>query len=51
LVIDRRRASDILFKVANTRGELDAAYRLVHDVYVREAYSDHHESGTDDGCR
>lgn len=45
LVIDRRRASDILFKIADTRQELDAAYRLVHDVYVKEGYSDHHESG------
>jgi hypothetical protein len=45
LLIDRNRASDILFKVADTRDELDAAYRLVHDVYVKEGYSDQHESG------
>jgi hypothetical protein len=35
----------MLFKVADTREELDAAYRLVHDVYVKEGYSDRHESG------
>ncbi len=45
LRVDRSRAVDIHFKVADTREELEAAYRLVHDVYVEEGYADPHESG------
>ncbi len=45
LVIDEERARGIVFKIADTREELEAAYRLVHDVYVREGYTDPHSSG------
>jgi len=44
LVIDRRHAEDVVFKVADTRDELEAAYHLVHEVYLREGYTDPHES-------
>jgi len=40
LVIDDSRAEGVLFKVADTREELEAAYRLVHEVYVKEGYED-----------
>jgi hypothetical protein len=32
-------------KVADTQEELEAAYRLVHDVYVQEGYAEPHPSG------
>jgi hypothetical protein len=38
LFIDPSKAEGVLFKVADTREELEAAYRLVHDVYVMEGY-------------
>jgi hypothetical protein len=34
----------MVFKVAETRDELEAAYRLVHDIYVQEGYADAHPS-------
>jgi hypothetical protein len=40
LLIDHSRAEGVLFKVADTREELEAAYRLVHEVYVKEGYED-----------
>jgi hypothetical protein len=43
--IDSNRVDGITFKIADTRDELEAAYRLVHDVYVQEGYADAHESG------
>jgi len=43
--IDPTRVEGIVFKIADTREELEAAYRLVHDVYVQEGYADTHASG------
>lgn len=40
LVIKPSWVEGVLFKVADTREELEAAYRLVHDVYVEEGYED-----------
>ena len=40
LLIDDSWAEGVLFKVADTREELEAAYRLVHEVYVNEGYED-----------
>jgi len=45
LRIDPKKTDDIRFKVADNREELEAAYRLVHDVYVEEGYADPHDSG------
>jgi hypothetical protein len=45
LVIDPSWADDVVFKVADTREELEAAYRLVHDVYVEEGYEDLRKPG------
>jgi hypothetical protein len=45
LHFDPEKTDDICFKIAESREELEAAYRLVHDVYVREGYSDPHDSG------
>jgi hypothetical protein len=42
---DPRKADGVVFKIADTREELEAAYQLVHDVYVKEGYSLPHESG------
>jgi hypothetical protein len=44
--LDRSMADGFVFKIAKTREELEAAYRLVHDVYVEEGYSDRQETGT-----
>ena len=44
--LDRSKAEGFVFKIAKTREELEAAYRLVHDVYVEEGYSDREETGT-----
>jgi len=44
--LDRSKAEGFVFKIAQTREELEAAYRLVHDVYVEEGYSDRQETGT-----
>ncbi len=46
LALDHSKAEGFVFKIAETREELDAAYRLVHDVYVMEGYSDRQASGT-----
>ena len=43
--IEPSRVEDMVFKIADTKDELEAAYRLVHDVYVQEGYSDTHQSG------
>jgi hypothetical protein len=43
--IDPDKVEGIVFKIADTREELEAAYRLVHDVYVQEGYADTHKSG------
>lgn len=43
--IDSRQVEGMVFKIAETREELEAAYRLVHDVYVQEGYADTHASG------
>jgi hypothetical protein len=45
LIVDKRHVEGVVFKVADTREELEAAYRLVHEVYLREGYTDPHESG------
>jgi hypothetical protein len=45
LVVDRNNADGVVFKIADTRDELEAAYRLVHEVYVSEGYTDPHRSG------
>jgi len=44
-LVDDSKAEGVVFKVADTREELEAAYRLVHDVYVKEGYADHHGAG------
>ncbi len=43
--IEPNRVEGMVFKVAETREELEASYRLVHDVYVQEGYADAHPSG------
>jgi hypothetical protein len=43
--IESRHVEGMVFKIAETREELEAAYRLVHDVYVQEGYSDRTGSG------
>jgi len=43
--IEPQHVEGIVFKIAETRDELEAAYRLVHDVYVQEGYSDTEASG------
>jgi hypothetical protein len=43
--IEPSRVEGMVFKIAEAREELEAAYRLVHDVYVQEGYSDSHQSG------
>lgn len=45
LIVDRGKAEGVVFKVAESREELEAAFRLVHEVYLREGYTDPHESG------
>jgi hypothetical protein len=45
LVIKPSWVEGVLFKVADTREELEAAYRLVHDVYVEEGYEDVRKPG------
>jgi hypothetical protein len=45
LIVDRRHVDGVVFKVADSRDELEAAYRLVHEVYLREGYTEPHESG------
>ena len=39
------RVQDLQFKIAATAHELEQAFRLVHDSYVREGYMDPHPSG------
>lgn len=43
--IESQHVEGMVFKIAETRDELEAAYRLVHDVYVQEGYSDTEASG------
>jgi hypothetical protein len=45
LVIKPSWVEGVVFKVADTKEELEAAYRLVHDVYVEEGYEDHRQPG------
>jgi hypothetical protein len=45
LWIDKNKLGDIRFRIADTREELEACYRLVHDVYVQEGYADPDPSG------
>lgn len=43
--IDEAGVSDVTFKLAETKEELEAAFRLLHDAYVDEGYMDPHPSG------
>jgi hypothetical protein len=45
LKIDENLAKDITFRVAQSQDELEQAYRLVHDIYEEEGYTDTHPSG------
>lgn len=45
LRFDRSRVDGIVFKIAETRDELEQAYGLVHNVYVQEGYADPNDSG------
>jgi hypothetical protein len=36
---------DLVFKIAETKSELEQAFRLVHDAYIREGYIHPHPSG------
>lgn len=36
---------ELTFKIAKTKEELSAAFRILHDAYVREGYMDPHPSG------
>ncbi len=42
--IDESKLDRTTFKIADTVEELESAYRLVHDVYVKEGYMDPHPS-------
>ena len=43
--IDESKLDGTTFKIADTTEELEKAYGLVHDVYVKEGYMDPHPSG------
>lgn len=45
LSIDESLAEGLVFKIAESHDELEQAYRLVHDVYQEEGYTDIHPSG------
>lgn len=45
LRIDEALVKGITFKIAESHDELKQAYRLVHDVYKEEGYTDPHPSG------
>ncbi|MFW5425980.1 MAG: N-acyl amino acid synthase FeeM domain-containing protein [Methylophagaceae bacterium] len=45
LNIDESLADEITFKIAQSHDELEQAYRLVHDVYEEEGYTDINPSG------
>jgi hypothetical protein len=42
---DLANQQDLRFKIAETVGEFEGAYRLVHDIYVREGYMDAQPGG------
>lgn len=42
---DRSRHQKTRFKIAETISEFEGAFRLVHDVYVKEGYMDPQDSG------
>ena len=43
-VLDEKGLEGMVFKIAETREELEEAYRVVHDTYVEEEYMDPHPS-------
>lgn len=43
--IQEDTVSGFIFKIAETRAELEQAYRLVHDVYMKEGYIEPHPAG------
>lgn len=45
LNIDEALAEGIIFKIAESYDELEQAYRLVHQIYEEEGYTDAHLSG------
>ncbi|GAB4238110.1 MAG: hypothetical protein Kow00121_65050 [Elainellaceae cyanobacterium] len=43
--IDFSKLGQFTFKIAETKSELEQAYRLVHDAYLKEGYIEPHPSG------
>ncbi|MFP4242389.1 MAG: N-acyl amino acid synthase FeeM domain-containing protein [Chitinispirillaceae bacterium] len=45
IIFDQNRTTDFVLKIADTREELEQAFRLLHDTYVREKFMKPHPSG------
>jgi|GEM_PF-1153035 len=45
ILVDEKKLGGLNFKIAETREELEKAYRIVHDSYLKEGYIDPHPSG------